>query len=81
MYSHQFANHNHDKQASLHLHYDLLLATAFHRVWAVQYLNSMGAVILDTVEIGDVPTAACAAKEDFEDSAIRLRHILQGELQ
>jgi hydrogenase-1 operon protein HyaF len=58
-----------------------IIATAFARVWAVQYLNSMGVVILDTLEIGDVPSAARAALEDFEDSATRLAHILTGDLQ
>jgi hydrogenase-1 operon protein HyaF len=58
-----------------------IIATAFARVWAVQYLNSMGAVILDTLEIGDVPIAARAAREDFADSAVRLTHILAGDLQ
>ena len=52
-----------------------IIMTAFKRVWAVQYLNAMGAVILDTLEIGDIPGAALAAKEDFEDSAERIRKI------
>lgn len=58
-----------------------IIATLLPRVWAVQYLNSMGVVILDTLEIGDVPVAACAAREDFADSAVRLTHILAGDLQ
>jgi hydrogenase-1 operon protein HyaF len=58
-----------------------IIATAFARVWAVQYLNSMGVVILDTLEIGDVPISARAAREDFADSAVRLTHILAGDLQ
>jgi hydrogenase-1 operon protein HyaF len=54
-----------------------IIATGIHRVWAVQYLNSMGTVILDTLEIGDVPAAGRAADEDFEDSAERLAEILE----
>jgi hydrogenase-1 operon protein HyaF len=58
-----------------------VIATGLKHVWAVQYLNSMGAVILDTLEIGDAPSAALACVEDFEDSARRLAHILKGALQ
>jgi len=46
-------------------------------VWAVQYINSMGNVILDTLEIGGVPVSVLAAREDFEDSAERLGEILE----
>jgi hydrogenase-1 operon protein HyaF len=53
-----------------------ITSTAFRNVWAVQYLNAMGTVILDTIEIGDVPKAFCAAREDFEDSAARLHEII-----
>ena len=53
-----------------------IFATGLRRVWAVQYLNSMSSVVLDTLEVGDVPTAALAAREDFEDSALRLAEIL-----
>lgn len=52
-----------------------VIMTAFKRVWAVQYLNAMGTVILDTIEVGDIPGAALAAREDFEDSAARLAKI------
>jgi hydrogenase-1 operon protein HyaF len=51
--------------------------TGLRHVWAVQYINSMGAVILDTLEIGGVPVAVMAAREDFEDSAERLDEIMQ----
>jgi len=57
-----------------------ITATARRHVWSVQYLNSMETVILDTLEIGDVPVAARAAKEDIEDSAMRLRDILEAYL-
>ena len=54
-----------------------IFATGLKHVWAVQYLNSMGNVILDTLEIGGVPVAALAAREDFEDSAERLGEIIK----
>jgi hydrogenase-1 operon protein HyaF len=53
-----------------------MFATGLRHVWAVQYLNSMGRVILDTLEVGGVPAAALAAREDFEDSSARLAEIL-----
>ncbi len=53
-----------------------IFATGLRHVWAVQYLNSMGKVILDTLEVGAIPSAALAAREDFEDSAMRLTEIL-----
>jgi len=37
----------------------------------------MGHTILDTIEVGEVPRAACAGREDFEDSAVRLGEILE----
>jgi len=50
-------------------------ATGARHVWAVQYFNAADAVLLDTLEIGDIPAAALAAREDFEDSAQRLVEI------
>lgn len=52
-----------------------VLATGARNVWSVQFFNAMDAIILDTLEIGGVPAAACAADEDFRDSAERLREI------
>ena len=54
-----------------------VFATGLRHVWAVQYINSMGNVILDTLEVGGVPVAVLAAREDFEDSAERLGEILE----
>ena len=54
-----------------------IYATGLRHVWAVQYLNSMGKVILDTLEVGDVPVSARAAAEDFVDSAQRLTEMLE----
>jgi hydrogenase-1 operon protein HyaF len=53
-----------------------VFATGLRHVWAVQYINSMGNVILDTLEVGGVPVAVLAAREDFEDSAERLAEIM-----
>ncbi len=58
-----------------------VMATRIRHVWAVQYLNALGHIILDTMEVGDVPDAVRAAKEDFEDSAERLQEILETYLQ
>ena len=41
----------------------------------MQYFNASDEIVLDTLEIGDAPAAACAAEEDFRDSAQRLREI------
>jgi hydrogenase-1 operon protein HyaF len=54
-----------------------VFATALRHVWAVQYVNNMGGVVLDTLEVGGVPVSVLAAKEDFEDSAERLGEILK----
>jgi hydrogenase-1 operon protein HyaF len=50
-------------------------ATAIRGVWSVQFFNTMDTILLDTLEIGEVPVVACAAEEDFRDSAVRLREI------
>ena len=54
-----------------------VFATGLRHVWAVQFVNGMGHVILDTLEVGGVPVSVLAAREDFEDSAERLAEILQ----
>ncbi len=54
-----------------------VMATTVRHVWAVQYVNAMGHTILDTLEIGRIPDAAVAAREDFEDSSERLDEILE----
>jgi len=50
-------------------------STGTKHVWSVQYFNASDEIVLDTLEIGAAPAAACAADEDFEDSAQRLREI------
>ena len=54
-----------------------VLATACRYVWSVQYFNTMDAVVLDCLHIGEVPEVVRAATEDFEDSAVRLREIIE----
>jgi hydrogenase-1 operon protein HyaF len=54
-----------------------VFATGLRHVWAVQYVNGMGNVILDTLEVGGVPVSVLAAREDFEDSSERLAEILE----
>lgn len=58
-----------------------VFATRYRHVWAVQYLNALDHIILDTVEIGPPPAAVVAASEDFEDSAARLVKLLETYLQ
>lgn len=53
-----------------------ITATGVARVWWVQYFNSQDALILNTLEIVDVPEVARAAAEDLEDSAERLAEVL-----
>jgi hydrogenase-1 operon protein HyaF len=57
-----------------------VFATRYRHIWAVQYLNALDAIILDTLEIGEAPNAIRASREDFEDSAARLSDILEAYL-
>lgn len=52
-----------------------IVATGVRNVWSVQFFNAMDTIVLDTLEIGDVPVTARAAVEDFRDSAERLAEI------
>lgn len=54
-----------------------ITATAVDRVWWVQYFNSQDALILNTLEIADVPEVARAAREDLEDSRERFAEVLE----
>ncbi|WP_027515997.1 hydrogenase expression/formation protein [Bradyrhizobium sp. WSM1417] len=54
-----------------------VLSTGIRNVWSVQFFNAIDTIILDTLEVGGVPTVALAADEDFEDSAERLREIIE----
>ncbi len=53
-----------------------ITSTATDKVWWVQYFNSEDTLILNTLEVTEVPSVACAALEDIADSAIRLAEIL-----
>jgi hypothetical protein len=43
----------------------------------VRYFNSSNKLILDTIEVVDIPQPACAAEEDIDDSAHRLAEMLE----
>ncbi len=47
-------------------------STGLAHVWWVQYFNSMDQIILDTLEVVDIPEVAQAAEEDYADSVERL---------
>ncbi len=51
-------------------------STGTRNVWWVQYFNSQDTLILNTLEISQVPDVACASQEDLEDSVDRLNEIL-----
>ncbi|MDE2604349.1 MAG: hydrogenase expression/formation protein [Burkholderiales bacterium] len=51
--------------------------TRMPQCWRVVYYNSQDTVILNTVEVIDMPEVACAAREDLEDSHERLAEVLQ----
>jgi hydrogenase-1 operon protein HyaF len=48
---------------------------AHPHVWRVRYYNSQDILILDTIEITDIPDVACAAAEDIRDTASRLKNV------
>jgi hydrogenase-1 operon protein HyaF len=53
-----------------------ITSTMTDKVWWVQYFNSDDTLILNTLEVSQVPSVACAAIEDINDSAERLSEIL-----
>jgi len=54
-----------------------ITATGTQHVWWVQYFNSEDTLILNTLEVSDVPSVACASPEDIADSCERLQEILK----
>ncbi len=52
-------------------------STATSGIWWVRYYNSMGTLILNSLEVIDVPNVVAAAAEDISDSAGRLVEILE----
>lgn len=51
-------------------------STSVRDVWRVQYFNSMNTLILNTIEVVDVPEVALAADEDLCDSRVRLAELI-----
>jgi len=54
-----------------------ITSTAYPGIWWVRYTNSMGTLILNTLEITDIPAVACAAQEDLDDSRKRFSELLE----
>ena len=53
-----------------------VISTRTPNVWWVRYYNSMGTLILNSIEVVAVPEVVAAAGEDLRDSATRLQEIL-----
>ena len=53
-----------------------ITSTAARSVWRVQYFNSMNTLILNTIEVVDVPEVALAAPEDLDDTRVRLAELI-----
>lgn len=53
-----------------------ITSTLARRVWRVQYFNSMNTLILNTIEVVDVPEVALAAAEDLADTRGRLAELI-----
>lgn len=49
-----------------------ITATALPFVWWVQYFNNMEKLILNSIEIVDLPAVALAAAEDYAETIVRL---------
>jgi len=49
-----------------------ITATALPFVWWVQYFNNMEKLILNSIEIVDLPAVALAAAEDYDETIVRL---------
>ncbi|MGR9115557.1 MAG: hydrogenase expression/formation protein [Gammaproteobacteria bacterium] len=52
-------------------------STNTRNVWWVRYFNSEDALLLNTLEVAQVPIVACAAPEDLADSKERLQEMLK----
>lgn len=52
-------------------------STAARHVWRVQYFNNMQTLILNTVEVTELPDAAMATRDDLIDSRERLHDLAQ----
>ena len=54
-----------------------ITACAQGHVWRVQFYNSTDQLILDTYEVAAMPEVALAALEDLQDSAARIREVVE----
>jgi hydrogenase-1 operon protein HyaF len=54
-----------------------ITSAAVRGLWWVSHYNAKDRLVLDTLEVVDVPRAACAEREDIADSARRLAEILE----
>jgi hydrogenase-1 operon protein HyaF len=52
-------------------------STGTRDVWRVQYFNSMQTMILNTIEIVDMPEVAIASEDDLADSRARLADLIE----
>jgi hydrogenase-1 operon protein HyaF len=52
-------------------------STAARSVWRVQYFNNMQTLILNTIEVVDMPEVAIAAREDLVETRERLADLVQ----
>ena len=53
-----------------------ITSTRVPNTWRVVYYNSQDAMILNSIEVVDMPEVACAAPEDLVDSEQRLREVM-----
>ncbi len=53
-----------------------ITSTGARDIWRVQYFNSMNTLILNTIEVVDVPEVALAADEDLADTRGRLAELI-----
>lgn len=54
-----------------------ITSTRVSNTWRVVYYNSADSVILNSIEVTDLPEVACAATEDLRDSHERLTEVLE----
>jgi hydrogenase-1 operon protein HyaF len=53
-----------------------VISTRYPRVWWVRYFNSMNSLILNSLEVVDLPQVVKAAREDIEATSVRLRDLV-----
>lgn len=55
-------------------------STRWPNVWSVQFFNAMDTIILDSLEVGDIPVSVRAAGDDFVDSGARILDVIEAYL-